>query len=164
MFSSRKPKKKLKEPDSFEHGYSYAIFLLGLRMRTQGEIEFKMKERGYTGKVIEEVIEKLLYDRYINDNEYLEVYLNNFKTYGTYGFYMIKKKMFERKLPRDFIEQKLDVMLTEEDELAIAKRYAEKILGTSKGIKNLPYEERQKFLRKLLARGVRVSVATKLVG
>ncbi len=164
MISSRKPKKNLKEPDSLDHGYDYAIFLLGLRMRTQGEIEFKMRERGYSPKVIVNVTERLLENKYIDDEEYLEVYLNNFKNYGTYGLYMIKKKCIERRLPKDLVDKKLTQLLTEEDEMIIAKRYAEKTLGTSTGIKKLPYEQRQKFLRKLLTRGIRISVGKKLAG
>lgn len=162
MFSSRKSKKVLKQPDSFEHGYNYAIFLLGLSMRTQGEIEFKMKMRGYTAEVIEQVIEKLLADKYINDNEYAEVYIRNFKDYQTYGLFMIKKKMMERRLAPALIESKLSELFTEEDELVVAKRYAKKTFAKLADIKKLPYEEKQKFLRKLLSRGVRINVATKL--
>ena len=164
MESSRKYKKSLKDPDSEEHGYNYAIFLLGLSMRTQGEIEFKMKQRGYTSKVIGQVISRLLGDKYINDEEYAEVYIGNFKSYQTYGLFMIKKKMMLRRLPMELIESKLGELLTEKDELQIAKRYAEKKMGDLAGIKKLPYEEKQKFLRKLLTRGFRVNVATKLVG
>lgn len=162
--SSRKPKKTLKEPDSVEHGYNYAIFLLGLSMRTAGEIEFKMKNRGYNPQVIKEVVEKLLEDKYLNDEEYAEVYIGNFKSYQTYGLYMIKKKMMERRLPRELIESKLEELLTEDDEMEIAKRYARKKFESLKDIKKLPYEEKQKFLRRILSRGFRVSVATKLTG
>lgn len=162
MESSRKYKKILKEPDSYEHGYSYAIFLLGLSMRTEGEIVFKMKVRGYTPEVIAQVRKQLLADKYINDNEYAEVYLRNFKDYQTYGLYMIKKKMMLRRLPMELIETKLAELLTEEDELLIAKRYAEKKMGDLKEIKKLPYEERQKFMQKMLARGFRVNVVMKL--
>jgi regulatory protein len=163
MESSRKFKKALKEPDSAEHGYNYAIFLLGLSMRTQGEIEFKMKMRGYTEKVIAEVIARLLEDKYINDAEYADVYLGNFKTYQTYGLFMIKKKMLLKRLPRELIEAKLSELLTEEDELLIAQRYAEKKVANLAEIKKLPYEERQKFMGKLLARGFRIGVVTKLM-
>jgi regulatory protein len=164
MKSSRKPKKFLKEPDSFEHGYNYAIFLLGLSMRTTGEIEFKMKNRGYSTRVIKEVVEKLVTEKYLNDEEYAEVYINNFKSYQTYGLYMIKKKMIERRLPRELIEAKLEELLSQGDELEIAKRYVEKKFPDWKEIKKLPYEERQKFLRKILARGFRMDVALKITG
>lgn len=163
MFNSRKPNKKLKEPDSVEHGYNYAIFLLGLSMRTQGEIEFKMKTRGYAPEVISQVIKQLLEDKYLNDNEYAEVYLRNFKEYQTYGLYMIKKKMLLRRLPIKLIDEKLNELLTEEDELLIAKRYAEKKIEKLEEAKNLPYEERQKFIQKLLSRGFRINVATKVL-
>jgi regulatory protein len=161
--SSRKPKKILKEPDSFEHGYNYAIFLLGLSMRTQGEIEFKMKQRGYNPEVIGKVIKQLLEDKYLNDGEYAEAYLANFKSYQTYGLYMIKKKMMLKRLPMELIEEKLAELLTEEDELLIAKKYAEKKIERVEDIKKLPYEEKQKFIQKLLGRGFRMNVVLKVL-
>ncbi len=73
---------------------------------------------------------------------------------------MIKKKMLEKMLPDELVESKLEELLDEDAEMEIAKKYAEKNFGKVDEIKNLPYEERQKFLRKILSRGIRMSVAT----
>jgi regulatory protein len=159
--SSRRPKKTLKEPESFEHGYNYAIFLLGLSMRTVGEVEEKMKRRGYTETVIKEVLGKLLEQKYLNDEEYAEVYLRNFKEYQTYGLFMIKKKMKEKKLPDRLVESILENELSEDDEYQIAKRYTEKKISLHE-LRALPYEEKQKFMQRLLSRGFRFGVVTKL--
>ena len=48
-----KRRKLLKEPENFEKAYEYAVFLLSLRLRTTGEIEHKMKERGFAQPVIQ---------------------------------------------------------------------------------------------------------------
>lgn len=159
--SSRRPKKTLKEPESFDHGYNYAIFLLGLSMRTVGEVEEKMKKRGYTESVIKEVISKLVGQKYLNDEEYAEVYLRNFKEYQTYGLFMIKKKMKEKKLPDQLVESILTNEFSEDDEYQIAKRYTEKKIGLRE-LRALPYDEKQKFMQRLLARGFRFGVVTKL--
>ncbi len=150
MFKKSKP---LKKPDDVEHGYNYALFLLNLSMRTVAEIEEKMAKRGYITAVTREVINRLLEDRYLNDANYAEVFINSMKNYKTWGRFMMKKKMYEKKLPKDLIEDSLNEFLTEEDEIEIATRYIEKTFGTIKEVKKLSYEDKQKIVARLAGRG-----------
>lgn len=147
-----KTKRKVKEPDSFEHAYNYALFLLNLHLRTEGELRNKMTERGYVSKVIDAVLEQLLTERFVDDERYTEMYLENLKKYKDYGFYMIKKKLTERRLPKELIERKLTELVTVEDELIIAKRLLKKIVTVNK---NFDQDGRPKLYHKMQARGFR---------
>jgi regulatory protein len=150
MFKKSKP---LESPEDFDHAYNYALFLLNLSMRTVAEVQEKMTNRGYVKAVIVEVINRLLEDKYLNDQNYAEVFINSMKNYKTWGRFMMKKKMYEKKLPKDLVEQKLEELVSEQDEIEIVTRYVEKNFGAITEVKKLSYDEKQKIIARLAGRG-----------
>ena len=141
-----------------QKAYDYALFLLGIKLRTEGELREKLKVKNYKSQVIDEVIVQLKENRYINDLNYAEVYLENLKKYKTFGFYGIKKKLMEKRLPSEIIENVLNEGLSEEEETKIAKRFLKNL-----DVVGLSYEEKQKFAQKLKSRGFRGSIMAKLL-
>mgnify|MGYP000932358023 CR=1 FL=1 len=169
MFKKARP---LKDPSDYDHGYQYALFLLNLSMRTVGEVRDKMTSRGYTSTVINEVINNLLQEKYLNDSNYAEVFINSMKNYKTWGRFMMKKKMYEKKLPKELIDESLNEFLSTKEEKEIAMRYLSSMSssversenrGSIEWIKSLPYDEKQKLMRKLLSRGFGMDIVTKLI-
>ena len=114
-----KPSKPLKKPDDEEHGYNYALFLLNLSMRTETEMLEKMQKRGYVPEVINKVIKRLKEDRYLDDERYAEVFLESMKRAKYYGQFMIRNKMFAKKLSKEIIAKTLAEFLSSEDEKEI---------------------------------------------
>ncbi len=161
MFKKGKP---LKKPDDAEHAYDYALFLLNLSMRTERELREKMATRGYFPNIIDEVVTLLFQDRYLDDARYAESYIESMKRHKYYGSYMMKKKLYEKKVPKEIIEEKLAELLSEEDEQEIATRYVEKNFAPLKEVAKYEYDEKQKVMRRLMARGFNLDVAKKLVG
>lgn len=159
MFKKAKP---LQDPSDYDHGYQYALFLLNLSMRTIEEMRGKMSKRGYTSNVINEVINNLLQEKYLDDDNYAEVFINSMKNYKTWGRFMMKKKLMEKKLDSRLIEQKLSELLTEQDEQDIALRYLDRHF---KGVDfpELVYEEKQKIMRRLLSRGFSMDTVKKVI-
>lgn len=160
MFKKPKP---LNDPQDYDHAWQYALFLLNLSMRTVFEVEQKMLKRGYDKTVIKKVINNLKEDKFLDDDNYAEVFINSMKNYKTWGRFMMKKKMLEKKLPKDLIEQKLSELVTEEDELEIAKRFVGKQITDLKDLNKIDYQEKQKLMRKLTARGFGFDVVSKIV-
>lgn len=158
-----KKAKPLQKPDDAEHGYQYALFLLNLRMRTEGEMWTKMESRGYYPDVVDKVVKQLKDERLIDDERYIEIYIDNMKLHKYYGLFMMKKKLISKKLPMDLIEIKLAELVTEDDERKIAKKYLEKEYGKVEDIREYPYDDKQKVMRRLISRGFRINVATELV-
>src|SRR6185503_18972582 len=146
---------KTKEPDSPEHAYNYAIFLLGLSMRTEFEMRRKMQVRGYVAEVLEETMTRLLAEKLLDDQHYAEVYLTNLKEYRNFGFYGIKKKMTEKHLPKEYVEELLERELTVAEESKIAQRFVTKEMGDQTK-SSLTQEQKQKLAQKLQARGFRM--------
>lgn len=167
MFKKAKP---LRNPESEEHAYHYALFLLNLRLRTVGEMRKKMQDRGYIPKIIDTIILRLFSEKLLDDESYAEIYIENMKLYKQYGQFMMKKKLMEKLLPKDIIENKLNDLVTVPEEQKIALRYVATLVMSraerngllpsrselAEKIKKLPYEEKQKIMRKLLSRGFRM--------
>ncbi len=161
MFKKAKP---LKDPSDSKHGYEYAMFLLDLRLRTEGEIKDKMQQRGYTTDVIATVINQLKELKYVDDTRLASVLIENYKLYKIYGFYKIKQKLMEKRLPPGLIESSLEEFFPVEDEIEVAKRFIinefPKYLTDSN---KFTYPEKQKIGQKLQSRGFRMDVIAKLV-
>lgn len=175
-----------------EKGYNYAVYLLSLKLRTEGEIREKLRIKKYELGITEKIISHLKENKYIDDQRYAEIYLENLKKYKNFGFYGIKKKLMEKRLPAEIIEKVLQEDLSLEEELKIAKRLLKKqpssgvILSpsASEDEESLKYIKRsfadaqslprvlrgddaeiakQKLAQKLKARGFRGEVVAKLV-
>lgn len=161
MFKKSKP---LKKPDDVDHGYDYALFMLNMSMRTEAELREKMVRRGYFPEIINAVVARLYSDRYLDDAHYAEVFIESMKRYKYYGSFMMKKKLYEKKVPKDIIDERLSELLSEDEEKEIAQRYVEKYFGALNEVKKLDYDEKQKIMRRLLSRGFGLDIAKSLVG
>ena len=160
------------EPANKEKAYEYAVYLLSLSLRTGGELEKKLQEKGYIEATIHTVLKEFKEARYVDDARYAEVYLENLKKYKTFGYYGIKKKLMEKRLPQNIIERVLAQGLGEDEEMKIAKRFLKKYEAVSfhKTKKTLPgseedakQEAKQKLAQKLRARGFNSSVISKIL-
>jgi regulatory protein len=170
-----KQKSKTKEPENKEKAYEYAVFLLSLQLRTEGEIREKMAGRGYGPSVINTTLGTLKAQKYIDDERYAEVFLENLKQYKNYGYYGIKKKFLLKKLPSEIIDRVLDESFSPADELLIAKRFLKKekisLKENEDDASDVTYsvfnaeesKEKQKIAQKLKAKGFRSDVISKLV-
>ncbi len=168
-----KQKIKTKEPENLEQAYEYAMFLLSLHLRTEGEVREKLRIKNYKLGITEAVIQRLKDNRYVDDQRYAEVFLENLKQYKNFGFYGIKKKFMEKKLPMGIIETVLAEGLPVEEEIKIAKRFLSKegIIAKSKTDEESRYQTfdaeeskaKQKLANRLKARGFRSEVVARLV-
>lgn len=146
-----------------ERAYGYAVYLLSLKLRTEGEIREKMRLKKYSSQIVDYVVEQLLGNRYLDDQRYAEVYLENLKKYKNFGFYGIKKKLMEKRLPQEMIEQVLTDGLSTDEEVKIAKRFLAKEKSKT------PYQTAEggrdgaRLAGKLKSRGFRVDVISKLL-
>ena len=171
-------KSKTKEPQNEAKAYEYAVFLLSLKLRTIGEVLKKMQDRGYTEGVITNVIEKLKDQRYLDDDRYAQIFLENLKAYKNLGYYGIKKKFMDKKISQSLIESTLEEGLSVEDELKIMKRLLKKegfeaktnpLAGGDDGESTYQTfdedasKQKQKIMNRLKTRGFRGEVIAKII-
>lgn len=146
------------EEEGVGKAYDYALFLLKLRLRTEGELREKLRLKKYSTAVVDKVISQLKEQKYLNDQRFAEIFLENLKKYKSWGYFGIKKKMMERKLPPALIERVLSAGLSEKEEEEMAKRFV-----TNRKLEIMNYAEKQKIAKKLAAKGFRSSVISKLI-
>lgn len=169
-------KLQLKNQNSEQQVYEYAMFLLNIRLRTEGELIDKMKGKNYNKEIIFNVISKLKNLRYVDDRRFAEIFLENLKKYKTFGYFGIKKKLMEKKLPLDIIDRLLSDNLNEREEFKIAERFLKKEGYAAKNKapenedvvygkfgKEYGNTEKQKLANKLKSRGFRSGVIAMLL-
>lgn len=132
--------------------YDKAIQLLSVRLHTTGELFKKLKTRGFSPADIAPIIKQLEEQRFLDDQRFAEIFVDNLKRYKNWGYYGIKVKLLNRQIPADMAEAALAEYYTADEEAAVAVRYLQKI--TNQG-KELPWE---KLAGKLQSKGFRTEI------
>ena len=147
-----KKHKKLNLPEIYS-AEQYATFLLSSRMLSSGQIREKLKNKGYQKTDIETVVKNFESFKYLDDEQFAQIYFENLKKYKNFGYFGIKKKLIERKLRAELIEDVLGTLTISEE-----KKIAQRLLEKSAGSKTFE----QKF-RMLQSRGFRGEVIARVV-
>lgn len=136
--------------------YEKAVKLLSHRFHTTGELLRKLLVRGFPASDIHPVLRKLEEQKFLDDEKFAEIFVDNLKRYKDFGYYGIKAKLLKRQIPSGLAEQALSEFFTEEDELAVAKRVVAKL-------KKQGRKEWEKLMRSLTSRGFRNQVTRKVL-
>ena len=147
-----------------QKAHAYALFLLNIRLRTRGELEHKLKEKRYSEAVIAQTLELLQSQRFIDDVRFAEIFVQNLKQYKLFGFYKIRQKLIEKRLPKEIIEETLQTFFEAKEEQLVAQRFLRKyapLFMTEP--ENFSYQAKQKLAGKLQSRGFRSDVVSKLL-
>lgn len=151
--------KKAKDVTSVEEAYSYALRLLEIRFRGEGELQDRLREKEFTELAIAGVLEKLKRLKYVDDSRLLEGLIREYREFGLYGPVYIKQKLLQRKLPKSKIEKALKDFYPPEEELATARKFKhkQKIANAIDDPK-----EKQRIMQRFLRRGFNVSIVFKV--
>lgn len=128
----------------------YALFLVSLRAQSVGQMREKLSRKGYPEDEIESAIQRLTELNYLNDDQFAQIYFDNLKKYKNFGYFGIKKKLAEKKLPKKEINLLLKGF-TLKDEIEIAKRL----------IAKNPRKSKEQLVRALQSKGFRSDVIFK---
>ena len=148
----QKKHKKLNLPEIYS-AEQYATYLLSSRMLSVGQLLEKLKKKGYSQEDSENVIQRFRQMKYLDDDQFAQIYFENLKKYKNFGYFGIKKKLIERKLGTEVINNLLN-SFTITEEKKIAHRLLEK---SAKG------KTAEKQYRMLQTRGFRGEVVAKVV-
>ncbi len=150
-------KTKNSNPDSFESAWGYALFLLGFRTHSSGEIKEKLQGRGYTPLVRQSTLERLQKERLLDDHFAAQMWVENFMRFKLYGYYYIKQKLLSKHIPREICDSVLSTLFDEKEEYKIAQKFVKRISTTQKELSRL------KLAAQLQRRGFRSSVIQKIL-
>lgn len=142
--------------------YDYALYLVSLRMYSQGNLIKKLKEKGYSDEEVLSAINRLTELKYLDDRQYAQIYLENLIKYRNFGYFGVKKKLLEKRLAPELVN-KLMQNFTLKEEVKIGKR-----LLSSKALVMAPNGKgkiaKEPVARKLQSRGFRSEAILKLIG
>lgn len=140
--------------------YNYALSVLSRIAKSEKQLRDKMLEKGYDNNFINNAIIKLKQQKYLDDERYSEMLINNKINISKHGKRKIKEALYEKGIDREIIDKKIS-QISEEDELERAF-----ILGAKK-LNTLKEEDTRKKSLKLsnylITKGFDFSVVKKAV-
>jgi len=120
-----------------------SLRLLAKRMRTEKEIIDKLKQKKFEDSIITQTINELKRINLINDEEFVDKYINNTITLNkNYGRYALLNKLIKFGISKSLANEKLSKLLTDNDEYETALNAAKKKLINLKR-----YDESKKIQR-----------------
>ncbi|AIS52462.1 regulatory protein RecX [Thermoanaerobacter kivui] len=105
----------------------YAFKLLSRRMLTEHELLQKLKLKQFPDAIIEKVIEKLKEYNYLNDEMYTKLFIEQ-KMNQHYSKLRIFNELLKRGVYKELIQQNLNNIYTDEIEIEVIKKIAQKKL------------------------------------
>ncbi|MGV8057642.1 MAG: regulatory protein RecX [Smithellaceae bacterium] len=134
------------------HARQKAYRLLSLRPHSAGEIEKKLREKGFSAAVIKEALEKLHELKYLDDNSFASQWARNLAVNKLWGNRKIIASLREKGVAAHLIDKAIEEVrqeITEEESvvLLIKKRMA----GKKSGLQDI--KEKKRIFQNLLGRG-----------
>jgi regulatory protein len=128
-----------------------AYRLLAYRSQTSSELRDRLRRRGYTATIIEEVLRQLASDGYIDDRK-IGLDWARYRLQGTpLGHRRLSWELQRRGVPSELVEEILREVYRDFDEMTLAEQVVRKRLG-SKELPRSP-RERQRYARYLFSLG-----------
>ena len=141
----------MEDSQAYELAYNQAIKYLSVRLHTTGELFDKLRKKKHPKDLAVRVIRRLEEIDFLNDQRFAQIFVENLKRYKSFGYYGIKAKLMQRKIPSEIIVSVLEEFLQVEEEMAVAKRFLAKL-------KRQQREGYAKLSRSMASKGFRTEV------
>lgn len=135
----------LKQGDERDKAYQRALRFLGIRPRSQVEIERYLTEKGYATEVIEVVVNRLVEQQYLDDEAFARFWLENREQFKPRGERALRFELRQKGIADNVI----DKVIVDLDEDGMAWAAVESKLQRWQ---NLPEPELRKKITGFLAR------------
>jgi regulatory protein len=146
--------------DNEKKAFNYAISILGRSPKSEKEIRDKLTEKGYEKETIDNIIHKLKINKYIDDENYSELFIRDKINISKYGKRKIQERLYQKGIDKEIIQDKLKD-ISNEDEIQRAMELAEKKLRTL--TKEEPLKRKMKIYNYLLNKGFEYETIKKAV-
>ena len=144
--------------------YNYGISVLSNTAKSEHELRLKMKDKGFDSQLIDNAINRLKEQKYLDDERYCEMYINDKINISKHGVLKIKEALYYKGIDKEIIEEKIKNISSEEREKTALALGQKKVLGIEeedvrkKGIKlynyllsrGFEYETVKKTVKKIL--------------
>lgn len=142
---------EIKYFSDIERAKSRAInYILG-KLKTKYEVRLKLKENGFAEDVIDEVLDILEKEEYLNDKVYCEIFIEDKKKLNGYGKNKIKSLLIQKGISKNIFEGFLNEFEYDEEFDNALKMGIKKLELLSNEEDN--FKKKQKIINYLVYRG-----------
>lgn len=99
---------EMKYFSDIERAKSRAINYISGKLKAKYEVKLKLKENGFAEEVIDEVLDILEKEEYLNDKIYCEIFIEDKKKLNGYGKNKIKSLLIQKGISKNIFEDFLD--------------------------------------------------------
>lgn len=96
--------------------YNYGIYILSKSAKCESDLRLKMKNKGFEPQLIENAINKLKEQRYLDDEMYCEMFINDKINISKYGVRKIRELLYYKGIDKEIIEENLKYISREGEE------------------------------------------------
>lgn len=144
--------------------YNYGISVLSRYFKSEYELRLKMKNKGFNPQLIDNAISILKERKYLDDERYCEMFINDKINISKHGVRKIKEALYYKGIDKEIIEEKIKCISAESEEERALLLGEKKLLNIKENDnrkkmsklsnyllgKGFEYETVNKTLRKLL--------------
>ena len=142
---------EMKYFSDIERAKSRAINYISGKLKTKYEVRLKLKENGFAEDVIDEVLDILEKEEYLNDKVYCEIFIEDKKKLNGYGKNKIKSLLNQKGISKNIFEDFLNEFEYDEEFDNALKMGIKKLELLSNEEDN--FKKKQKIINYLTYRG-----------
>jgi regulatory protein len=136
---------RLKQGDAVDKAYDRALRFLGLRPRSQVEVERYLQDKGYPPEVVASAVQRLLARQYLDDQAFVQFWVENREKFRPRGQRALRYELRQKGIS----ERVIETALADVAEAELAWAAVEKKLN---GWRNLPAVDLKKKIAGFLGR------------
>lgn len=145
---SQEELEEIKTFAQFSHGKNLALYHLSFKARTVKEVRDYLTEHEIDADIIDQVVDSLKADKWLDDRKYTETYLQGKLLSGDKGPYVLSQKLAQKGIAKSLISD----CLADLDFDPLAEKIAEKLLRKYQG--KIPHQALlTKIHQNLMTRG-----------
>lgn len=99
---------KVMEENKYYEVYDISLSYIEIKMRTSKELKEYLEKKGFEKKYIDNVVEKLKSEGYLNEERYIEAYINDKLNLSSYGPFKIRRDLIDLNLDEYKIDEYLN--------------------------------------------------------
>ena len=142
---------EMKYFSDIERAKSRAMNYISGKLKTKYEVRLKLKENGFAEDVIDEVLDILEKEEYLNDKVYCEIFIEDKKKLNGYGKNKIKSLLIQKGISKNIFEDFLNEFEYDEEFDNALKMGIKKLELLSNEEDN--FKKKQKIINYLVYRG-----------
>jgi regulatory protein len=96
--------------------YNYGISVLSRYFKSEYELRLKMKNKGFNPQLIDNAISILKERKYLDDERYCEMFINDKINISKHGVRKIKEALYYKGIDKEIIEEKIKSISAESEE------------------------------------------------